>query len=132
MSDQQIVDFGYLEELSGGDAKYKYELLNIFLSTTPEGVNNLKGLVNDGKDFEAMYKQAHALKSSVGVVKISGVHEGMKQIEALARAIHEGKANGGIDEIRDRFSELLVTFNEAVPLLEQERDKNKPPEVDEE
>lgn len=130
MSDQQLVDFGFLEELSGGDSIYKFELLSIFLGTTPEGVVNLERLVKEGKDFEAMYKQAHALKSSVGVIKIKDVHPGMAQIEALARAIHEGtdktKDADNKKQIETTLSSLLDTFNKALPLLEAERDKNEP------
>ncbi len=130
MSEQPIVDFGFLEELSGGDSIYKFGLLSIFLSTTPDGVNNLEQLVKEGKDYEAMYKQAHALKSSVGVIKIRDVHPGMARIEALARGIHEGSDKGNDEaskkEIETTLSSLLETFNEALPLLKAERDKNEP------
>ncbi|MEZ5017501.1 MAG: Hpt domain-containing protein [Flavipsychrobacter sp.] len=130
MSEQPIVDFGFLEELSGGDSIYKFELLSIFLSTTPDGVVNLEQLVEKGKDYEAIYKQAHALKSSVGVIKIRDVHPGMAKIEALARGIHEGKDKANDkenkEEIVTTLNSLLETFNAALPLLEAERDKNEP------
>lgn len=130
MGEQPIVDFAFLEELSGGDSIYKFELLSIFLSTTPDGVTNLERLVKEGSDYEAMYKQAHALKSSVGVIKIRDVHPGMAKIEALARGIHEGNDKENDEEhkkeIVETLNSLLVTFNEALPLLEAERDKNEP------
>ena len=134
MSDLPLIDFGFLEELSDGDAKYKYELLGIFLSTAPDGVANLEKLVKSASDYEAIYKQAHALKSSFGVIKVRGMHEGMAKVEALARGIHEGRAENveeSKEETNSVFRETEAIFNEAMPLLIAERDKNKPPDAEE-
>ena len=42
-----IVDFSYLRELSGNDTAYIAEVLNLFLGTVPEGLQQLGRLVRD-------------------------------------------------------------------------------------
>lgn len=129
MATDPLIDFAFLDELSGGDSKYKYEVLNIFLSTTPDGMANLERLVKEGSDFEALYKQAHALKSSVSIIKIRGMYDGLASVEALGRQIHEQKAPEKDEESKEQlnatFNEVLATFNEAHPELIKVRDENK-------
>ncbi len=116
---EPLIDFGYLQELSGGDHKYLYELLNIYLGSTPEGLDELEKLVNKGKDWEAMWKQAHFLKSSAGIVKIRDMHPQLLLIEQMGRK-HEG-----LQEIKDTMAKIRSTFNEALPILITEKDKHK-------
>lgn len=116
---EPLIDFSYLQELSGGDHKYLYELLNIYLSNTPEGVVQLDNLINKGKDWEAIWKQAHFLKSSAGIVKIRDMHPQLLQIEQLGRK-HEG-----MNEIKDAMAKMKVTFAEALPILTAEKEKHK-------
>lgn len=132
MTTDPLIDFAFLDELSGGNNKYKYEVLDIFLSTTPEGMANLEHLVNEMKDYDAIYKQAHALKSSVSIIKIRGMYEGLATIEALGRQIHEQKApekdEESKEELNATFIQVSDTFKEAHPELIKVRDENKPSE----
>lgn len=126
--EEQLIDFDFLEELSGGEQIYKYELLGIFLATVDEGLANLQNLVEGNKDFDAIFKQAHALKSSAGIIKIRDMHARLARIEELGRAISEKKAVTGEGEIRELLAKVKETYNEAYPLLLAARDKNKPAE----
>ncbi len=116
---EPLIDFSYLQELSDGDHKYLYELLDIFLSTTPEGLTKLEELIKNTDDWEAIYKQAHFLKSSVGIVKIRDLHP------QLARIEHLGRAKEGKGEMLELISKVMATFNEAHPILISDRDKHK-------
>jgi HPt (histidine-containing phosphotransfer) domain-containing protein len=116
---EPLIDFSYLQELSGGDHKYLYELLNIYLENTPEGVVQLEKLIDKGKNWEAIWKQAHFLKSSAGIVKIRDMHAQLLQIEQL------GRKQEGITEIKENMAKIKVTFAEALPILIAERDKHK-------
>ncbi|MCB0695783.1 MAG: Hpt domain-containing protein [Chitinophagaceae bacterium] len=118
--EEQLVDFDFLEELSGGDSKYKFELLTIFLDTVGEGLANLEKLIKETGDMDAIYKQAHALKSSAGIVKVRDMHGQLARIEEL------GRANTGESEINSLFDDLMSTYRQAHPLLVGVRDKNKP------
>ncbi len=116
---EPLIDLKFLQELSGGDAKYIYELLDIFLGTTPEGLETLEQLIRDTNDWEATYKQAHFLKSSVGIVKIRDMHQQLARIEEL------GRKQEGREEILQLLDKILATFSEAHPILIAERDKHK-------
>lgn len=116
---EPLIDFSYLQELSGGDAKYLYELLDIFLGTTPDGLDKLEHLIRNTNDWEAIYKQAHFLKSSVGIVKIRDMHAQLLRIEEL------GRKEEGRPEIEELIGKIMVTFKEAQTVLEAERAKHK-------
>lgn len=116
---EPLIDFSYLQELSDGDHKYLYELLDIFLSTTPDGLIKLEQLVKETDDWDAIYKQAHFLKSSVGIVKVRELHPQLARIEQLGRS-QDGKA-----EMIELIDKIKATFNEAHPILIAERDKHK-------
>lgn len=123
--EEHIVDFSLLEELSGGDPKYKYELLEIFLNTVDNGLNNLQTLTEEGIDYDAIYKQAHALKSSAGIVKVRGMYEGLQKIEAMGRDIAEARTTAGKDEITALARQIAATYSQARPMLIAEYEKNK-------
>lgn len=120
-----IVDFSLLEELSGGDPKYKYELLEIFLSTVDSGMENLQQLANEGIDYDAMYKQAHALKSSAGIVKVKDMYEGLLQVETMGRDIAEARTTEGKAEIAGIVVQMAEVYQDARPILMAEYEKNK-------
>lgn len=116
---EPLIDFSYLQELSGGDSKYLYELLNIFLGSTPAGLDTLEKLIDKGKDWEAIWKQAHFLKSSAGIVRVRGMYAQLLQIEQLGRK-HEG-----IEQVRQAMADIKTTFAEAHKILIQEKEKHK-------
>ena len=115
-----IIDYSFLDELSGGEAQYKYDVIGIFLDTVDTGINNLEQLVAEMKDMDALYKQAHALKSSASIVKVRDMYERLAKIEEWGRADVEH------DKIRQLFKDMMETYREAHPLLVAEREKNKP------
>ena len=115
--EDNLVDLSVLEELSGGDPKYKYELLGIFLDSVDTGMANLEQLVKNTDDYEAIFKQAHALKSPAGIVKVKNMHARMAKIEEL------GRAGTGKDEINTLLDDALDTYKKVHPVLVEERAK---------
>jgi CheY-like chemotaxis protein len=115
-NDDQLVDFSYIMELSDGRADYIHQVLSIFMENTPAGLKELEQLVREAKDWDAISKKAHFLKSSVGIVKIQGLHERLQEIETLAR---EQK---GMETIDRMLSEILVTFSKAEQIILEKMD----------
>ncbi len=111
-----LIDFTYLEELSGNDPSYISEVLNLFLGTMPEGLEQLEHLAKNTTDWDAIYRQAHFLKSSVSVIRIRNVFDSLTKIEAAAKAQDRAILLPVLEEI-------LATYNEAHPLLMAARDK---------
>ncbi len=117
-----LVDLGFIYQLSDGDTKYIYDVLSIFIATIPEKLNEFSILVKQGSpdDFVKIEEQAHFLKSSSSIVKIDDMYAGLAKIEALA------KAKKGMDEIVKLLDRILINFNLAMPILIAEQQKNMP------
>jgi hypothetical protein len=69
-----------------------------------------------------MHRLAHTLKSSASIVKVRDMYENLARIDALSRQ------KMGKQEIITRIENVLFNFNKALPLIEAERGRNKPPE----
>lgn len=115
-----LIDFTYLHALAGDDPAYLYEVLHLFLDTVTTGVKNLEQLVNEATDYDGIKTQAHSLKSTTSIVNVRDMYEDVKQIEVLAKHGAAGKA-----EITAHLSNLLANFNEALPILLEEKEKNR-------
>ncbi len=113
-----LVDFNYLYELAGNDPAYINEVLNLFLGTMPDGLSQLGRLVRGGTDYEAIYRQAHFLKSSVSVVRVKNMFDNLGKLEAL------GKAKAPLNDMLAVMEVLEQTYSEAHPLLLAEKERN--------
>ena len=109
--EQQLVDFSYVEDLAGGKPEYMKQVLTIFMDNTFPGVDELEKLIKNKADFEPISKQAHFLKSSVGIIKIKDMHETFKSIEML------GKEKENREEIERLLEIVLETFEKAKPII---------------
>ena len=110
-SEKKLVDLSYLEQLSGGNAGYIAQVVSIFLEHTGADLVTLDLLAKKKKkNWEEIYRQAHKLKSGLGVVRIEGMLEDVIQIESLLRA--EDRS-----EIPELTTRLLQTFQAAEPEL---------------
>lgn len=120
MAQAPLLDLSYLYELAGNDPKYIYDVIEIFLDNTPEGMVKLDELIRNTDDFDAIYKQAHFLKSSVSIVKVRDMFEKLNQIESIARGEKDK------DAIILLLDEIQATFSEAMPEILQVKAKNDP------
>ena len=115
-----LLDLSYLQEISGSDSTYIYEVLNLFLDTVPKSLEILEQLIRETDDYDSIQRRAHSLKSSSSVIKVRDMFDNVARIDMLAR----GKS--GKEEMLVRIGATLVNFNEALPLIRAERKKNKP------
>lgn len=120
MAQTPLLDLSYLYELSDNDPKYIYDVIEIFLDNTPPGMVTLGELIHGSDDYDAIYKQAHFLKSSASIVKVRDMFEKLNQIERIARD------DKNKEEITRLFSEIQLTFSEAMPEIMAVKEKNKP------
>lgn len=115
----QLVDFSFLKELAGADHKYFHDVLEIFISTMPDGLQQLASLAEAGDDMDALAKQAHFLKSSVGVVKVADMFDQLARVEHLARE------RASLMSIRSLVESLQALYEKAHPLVLREWEKHK-------
>jgi hypothetical protein len=114
-----LIDLSFLYDISDNDPGYISDVLEIFLSTVPGGLVKLEEDIQNG-EWEAIYKQSHFLKSSVSVVKVGDMFEKLGNIELLAKDRKEEQT------IRHLFSEIMIIFTQAHPLLIEEKNKHQP------
>lgn len=112
-----LIDFEFLFEIADGDPSYICDVIDIFLDTVPPGIDNLEKLINETDDWDAIHKQAHTLKSSLGIVRIGNLLPQMAGIELNAQT-DKDKANAQTD-----INSIVATFKEAQPLLLAEKAK---------
>jgi HPt (histidine-containing phosphotransfer) domain-containing protein len=89
------------------------------MDNTYPGVDELERLIKSKAEFEPISKQAHFLKSSVGIIKIKDMYDTFKTIELLA------KEKQGREEIERLLETVLETFTKAKPLLLAKMKKKK-------
>ena len=120
--DKQLVDLGFIYQLSDNDSRYVYDVLSIFLNTIPDKLTEFTALVKKSNpdDFVQIEEQAHFLKSSSSIVKIDDMYEHLAKIESLA------KSKKGLDEILKLHDQIVINFNLALPILLAEQQKNSP------
>lgn len=113
-----LVDYSFLYELSENDPKYIYDILDIFLGSVPEGFDNLRKYVNEC-DWENIYRQSHALKSSFSIIKVADMYDWLASMEMAAMNRSEN------EKIKELFSLADSTFLQAKPSIEKKRDDYK-------
>jgi HPt (histidine-containing phosphotransfer) domain-containing protein len=110
-----LVDFSYIMELGGGKPTFIKQVLEIFLENTPPGINQLEQLIRNTNKWDAISKQAHALKSSVDIVKIHGMRDRFHQIELLAKdKKHKPLITKLLDEIISDFTKAEVIIRKKM------------------
>jgi len=111
--DSELVDFSFIYDLGGDRPEFIQQVLTIFMENTPPGLRLLEELVKKGRNWDKISKQAHFLKSSVGIVKVLGMHERLQQIETLAREKRDKKL------IVQLLNEIVETFAKAEKVIEE-------------
>ena len=109
--ESSIVDFSYVMELAGDKPDYIRQVLSIFLENTPPGLKELERLVHSDWNWEKVSKQAHFLKSSVGIVRVRDMHDKLQMIELL------GKEKRDRDTITRLLDEIVETFAAAESVI---------------
>ncbi len=113
-SEAELVDLSYVYELADGRKEFVHQLLSIFLENTPPAVTELERLVKETDDWESISKKAHFLKSSLGVVKVQGLHERLQEIETISRDRPDRQV------IEQLLEEVLDRFQKAEPVIRAE------------
>lgn len=85
------INLDYLDDISGDDASFKSELINIFLQQVPEFIRNFYYFYKNN-DCKNLAKEAHTAKSSVLIFNMERTGKDLKKIQLLAE-------NGNKDKI---------------------------------
>jgi len=125
MPDAPIVDFSFVYEVAEDDNKYSFELISLYLNTVDAGLVKLEDIIRNTDDFEAIYKQAHYLKSSSKIVQVRNMYDNLLALERHAVAQRDSKGKDK-SEIIPLLDAMLATFHDAKPVLNAEIKKLQP------
>ena len=103
-NNENLFDLSLLEEMD--DNEYVSDILTIFLGNTPKELYELKRACISNK-FDAVYKMAHKLKSSAGLLQANFLLNVLIKIEETAKA-----------EKNDELTKLAELANEEYKKIE--------------
>jgi PAS domain S-box-containing protein len=101
----------YLDEMD--DEEYSCEVLELFLESTPVTLKEIKELILRSEGQE-VYKKAHALKSSLGILQLNQLLSMMTEIEQLAKKEEQ------FDKMKNIVDEAHRQYNLVRPMIESE------------
>lgn len=113
-------DLSYLMNLSDGDQAFVQDILDAFLSDTPQILLQLE-MHAKNQDWEHCYKLVHKLKPNFAML-------GMKKLEKQAALLETQLKNKTIapDQLALQLAQLQLRATETLPLLEQLKAQLKP------
>jgi HPt (histidine-containing phosphotransfer) domain-containing protein len=111
---ENVIDLQYLKELSSGNREFEIEMINMYLSQTPEIVSEISEAfhLNDLKKVKSL---SHKLKSSVIIFGAKLLHEKLAEIEELAADDNNLAQISGLLKIVEEQSRL------SIELLQKEK-----------
>lgn len=101
-----MINFDTLKEWANDDVDTMKEILHLFLQNTPPMLHQLELAVNT-EDWEEIYKFAHKLKSSYGIVTIGNSLDLITDMEVLSYK------KISISEIQDKMKQVLEQYAAA-------------------
>ncbi|MEN8157495.1 MAG: Hpt domain-containing protein [Bacteroidota bacterium] len=107
-----ITDLNYLKTMSGDDAGFISEMINLFREQVDEYSTLMPQLLHN-RDYDAISKLAHKAKSSVAVMGMSQVADLLKELEILANEKKDVENYGGM------VDEFIANCKLALEELEQ-------------
>lgn len=109
---QDLTDLSYLKEISGGSEELMKEMVEIFLTETPD---MLDGLVQSAEtqDWKTFREIAHKIKPSI-------TYAGIVSAERLIEKIHhDAKSQTNLDEIPGLLPEFVSVCRAAIEELKE-------------
>ena len=83
-ADYQFINPSHLDSVTGGDEKFKKELIDVFIQQLPTLLVGLEKALQD-KDYKQLSAIAHKTKSSVALMGIESLRTDMAELEQKAK-----------------------------------------------
>ena len=113
---EELYNLSFLAEME--DDGYTAEVLELFLSSAPETLLQIKE-ATFREQWNEVYRKAHSLKSSLGILQMNQLLHTVGQMETIAK-------NGtDTDNIEILLQSALQQYNLAKPMLEAELESTR-------
>lgn len=107
---EKLVDLSYLNSICNGDKQFMTDMINTFISNTPEAINEMQKWMSKAR-WESVSKTAHRIKPSITFMGIEKLKPVIKKIEQY------GKENYNTDQIPDLVQNLSSHCQAAIKEL---------------
>ncbi|MGZ5134525.1 MAG: response regulator [Flavitalea sp.] len=115
---EKLYDLTMIHGLSGGDEAFIKQMVELFVDTMPASMKELQATI-DGKEWEAMGKLAHKLKSTTGSM-------GMNSIKDEVRAVEQNcKKTENLEATPALATKVITVINQTVDQLKNDFDLKK-------
>ncbi len=102
------IDLSYLEEVTGGNTDIIKEMLELFLSETPQQIQLIQEKCKL-KEWQGVSAEAHKLKPTFLYVGLQESNEKLTKIE------HGARNNQNLDELIELINSVEREFNSTKP-----------------
>ena len=111
---EKLYDLTMVESIAGGDTDFVKKMVQIFLDTMPPSVNQLNEALQN-KDWDALSKLAHKMKSTIDSMGIVRLREVIRTIEANGKSRNDLAGLPALvkrvdDVLRECFAQLKGDF----------------------
>ena len=105
-----VIDMSTVFEVCGGDKEIVVKMITVFLNTLPGTIEKLEKY-NESRDWDNLYKTAHAAKSALSIIRIPPLFDMVLTVEQNARHLKDVAA------IPQLITKIISDFKEAARLL---------------
>jgi PAS domain S-box-containing protein len=112
IKEKRIMDFSYIDELSGGDEDFKKEIIKLFLEKVPEDIANLETAILNSDTIE-IGKTTHHMKSSLSMFLLE------KEVAFLVETEKDAKAAIICENLKHDFNTFKTEMNAVAEILKE-------------
>lgn len=116
-TNENLFDLSLLQEMD--DNEYIAEILTTYLDNTPGELKELRKVCSDNQ-FDAIYKMAHKLKGSAGLLYAHGILRILSKIEEFAKAKNKEGLTVLAQQAQDEFKKIEAPLKEVLKDLQAE------------
>ncbi len=114
--DMPTVDLTMLNELSESDNEYKKTIINMFLESMPETIQQIESEFAN-ENWDKFSKAAHYAKSSLSVINVESLRLLVGKMELYAKKLEN------LDQLEDMVKQMKEQYAKVVTILEAEMKK---------
>lgn len=125
--DESLIDFDYLDEITGGDREFQVELIQTFLEDMPICLAALNKALQE-KDLKVIESRAHQLKGASGAVGIWRMSELAKQLELQAKQqqlLQGEELLAQLELVWQEFQVFVARWSSTLTHMEKEKGEGR-------
>ncbi len=108
------VDLTLLNELSESDNEYKKTIINMFLETMPETIQQIENEFA-AQNWDAFSKAAHYAKSSLSVINVESMRLLVGKMEMYSKKLENLNQLGGmVQEMKSQYLKVVAILDEEL------------------